>query len=411
MTFSRLSAATAAALVLGSPALADCGIESGRVSILSNDFPALQAMAAGAMECASDTVEVSANQTTEHRDIQVAALTANPAEYTAAVVANSSIVPLLNGGLIRPLDELIAEYAPDLPDGNKITIDGQVMAIAFMANAQHLFVRQDILEEIGAGVPTTYEEVLDVLAQIREAGIMENPFAMNTGSGWNLGEEFVNMYLGMGGQFFEPGSAAPAINNETGVAALEMLAALNEYADPDFLTFDSNATQALWESGDLAVAYMWGSRGGGILDAENSTPGVVENTLLVAAPTADGGDVPASTLWWDGFTVAANISDEDAAATFQAVMHGLRPEVIAAHNEDAVWLMEGYTPTPAGAGVAATAAEGARPYPMLPYIGLMHTALGDELAQFMQGEESAEQALADVEAAYTAAARAQGFLQ
>jgi hypothetical protein len=73
--------------------------------------------------------------------------------------------------------------------------------------------------------------------------------------------------------------------------------------------------------------------------------------------------------------------------------------------------MEGYTPTAAGAGVAATAAEGARPYPMLPYIGLMHTALGDELAQFMQGEESAEQALADVEAAYTAAARAQGFLQ
>jgi ABC-type glycerol-3-phosphate transport system substrate-binding protein len=138
---------------------------------------------------------------------------------------------------------------------------------------------------------------------------------------------------------------------------------------------------------------------------------VVENTVLVAAPTVMGGEVPASTLWWDGFTIAANISDEDAAATFQALMHGLRPEVIAANNEDAVWLMEGYTPSAAGAGVAATAAEGARPYPMLPYIGLMHTALGDELAQFMQGEESAEQALADVEAAYTAAARAQGFLQ
>jgi hypothetical protein len=48
---------------------------------------------------------------------------------------------------------------------------------------------------------------------------------------------------------------------------------------------------------------------------------------------------------------------------------------------------------------------------MLPYIGLMHTALGNELAQFMQGEESAEQALADVEAAYISAAQEQGFLQ
>jgi hypothetical protein len=219
------------------------------------------------------------------------------------------------------------------------------------------------------------------------------------------------MYLGHGGELFEAGSAAPAINNETGLATLEMLAALNAYANPDFLTFDSNATQALWESGSLAVAYMWGSRGGAVLDDENSTPVVIGNTSLIAAPTVGGGSLPASTLWWDGFTIAANISDEDAAATFQALMHGLRPEVISANNNAAVWLMDGYTPGAPAAGVAATAAAGARPYPMLPYVGLMHTALGNELAQFLQGQESAEQALADVEAAYIAAAREQGFLQ
>ena len=50
------------------------------------------------------------------------------------------------------------------------------------------------------------------------------------------------------------------------------------------------------------------------------------------------------------------------------------------------------------------------PYPMLPYMGLMHTALGAELSDFMQGKESAEQALQDVEAAYIAAANEKGFL-
>lgn len=412
MSFTRTTTLTAVATILGAgAAMADCGIESGRVAILSNDFPALHAMAEGAAECASDSVTVTANQTTEHRDIQVAALTANPAEYTSAVVANSSIVPLLNEGLIRPLDDLIAQYAPDLPMTNRITIDGQVMAVAFMANAQHLFVRDDVLAQVGMERPTTYEEVLEVLAAVREAGIMEHPFAMNTASGWNLGEEFVNMYLGHGGQLFEAGSAAPSINNETGIATLEMLAALNEYANPDFLTFDSNATQALWESGELAVAYMWGSRGGGILDDENSTPEVTGNTALIGAPTVAGGDTPASTLWWDGFTIAANISDEDAAATFRALMHGLRPEVIEANNDAAVWLMPGFTPGAPAEGVVATATSGTRPYPMVPYVGLMHTALGNELAQFLQGEESAEQALADVEAAYIAAATEQGFLQ
>ena len=48
---------------------------------------------------------------------------------------------------------------------------------------------------------------------------------------------------------------------------------------------------------------------------------------------------------------------------------------------------------------------------MLPYMGLLHTALGSELSDFMQGRESAEDALRDTEAAYTAAAREGGFLK
>jgi molybdopterin-guanine dinucleotide biosynthesis protein A len=47
---------------------------------------------------------------------------------------------------------------------------------------------------------------------------------------------------------------------------------------------------------------------------------------------------------------------------------------------------------------------------MEPFMGLMHTALGDNLSEFLQGSESAEQALADAEAAYIAAAKEQGFL-
>ncbi len=402
---------TAFAALTATTAMASCPIESGSIRILSNEFGALRAVNAAAAECAADGVEVTLNQTTEHRDLQVAALTPTPAEYTSAVVANSSIVPLMNNGLIRPLDDLIAEYAPDLPKLNQVSVGGNVMAIAFMANAQHLYVRTDILEEVGKEIPTTYEEVLDALAAIKDAGIMDHPFAMNSKTGWNLGEEFINMYLGHGGSFFKDGTAEVSINNETGIKTLEMMAALNEYANPDFLTFDSNATGALWESGELAIAYMWGSRGGGILDEEGSTPEIVAATKLVAAPTVDGGDRPASTLWWDGFTISKNISDEDAAATFRAMVHGIGPATVEANQKEAVWLSPAYTPGAAAEGVAATAQAGAAPYPMLPYMGLLHTALGNELSAFLQGQESAEQALADVEAAYSEAAKEQGFLQ
>ena len=409
MFFRKIAAATAFATLLGSTAYAGCGLSGGNVNILGNEFGAIQAVVAGAKECAGDGVTVGANLTKEHRDLQVAALTANPAQYSAAIVANSSIVPLMNDGLIRSLDDLVAKHGGALQPHQLITIDGKIMAVAFMANAQHLFYRSDILEAAGVGVPSTYAEVVAAAKAIEAAGIMDNPVALNTKTGWNLGEEFVNMYMGTGADFFKPGSAEVSINNENGVAALNMLKDLVDVSSPDFLTFDSNATQALWEGGQLALATMWGSRGGGILDDEGSSAEVVNSTVLAGAPTLMGDNV-ASTLWWDGFTISANISDEDAEATFVALMNGLSDDVITANNDAAVWLSSAYTAGPASAGVAATASAGANPYPMLPFMGLLHGALGSELSDFLQGNESAEQALSDVEAAYTAAAKEKGFL-
>ena len=155
---------------------------------------------------------------------------------------------------------------------------------------------------------------------------------------------------------------------------------------------------------------MWGSRGGAILDDKGSTSNITSNTGLAGAPTVAGGSTPATTLWWDGLTIAKNITDKDAEATFIAMMNGISTDVVKANNDKAVWLVEGFVPGKAAAGVSASATAGAPPYPMLPYAGLLHSALGSELADFLQGNESAQQALADVEAAYNATAKEKGFL-
>lgn len=410
MSIKKLSMIGAAAMFMGTTAYAGCGISAGNVNIIGNEFEAIQVVVDGAKACAGDGVTVESNLNKDYRDLQVAALTPNPAQYTSVITNNGAIVPLLGDNLIRPLDDLIAKHGQSLSKNQFITIDGKVMAVAFMANAQHLFVRKDILEQAGVDVPTTYEEVVTASQAIKDAGIMEYPFATTSKTGWNLGEEFVNMFLGHGGEFFKPGSAEPNINNEIGVAALNSLKALTEQSNPDFLTFDSNAVQANWESGDVAIAHLWGSRGTGILDDEGSSADIVNNTVLVASPTVGGGSTPASTLWWDGFAISNNISDEDAEATFIALVNGISSKNIMANNDAAVWLVQGYEPTAASAGVAGTAQGGAKPYPMIPFMGLMHNAAGAELTEFLQGRESAEQALADVEAAYVAAAKEKGFL-
>ncbi len=411
MNMLKTTALVTALVTMGGAALADCPVTDGRLSIVGNEFPAIQSVGAAAIDCMAEGTEASANLTADHQKINVAGMSGDPAEYTSAIIANSSIVALINEDVIRPLDDLIAEYGQDIPDIQKITIDGKVMAIAFMANAQTLAYREDILQQIGMDVPTTYEEVLEAAEMIRSEGILEYPLGGAYAAGWNLAEEFVNMYIGHGGEFYAPGTAEVSINNEAGVASLEMLKALSEYMNPDYLTHDSNATSAEWEAGNVALMNMWGSRMGVLMDAEGSEPQVYENTKVAAPLTVGGGDTPASTLWWDGWTVAKNISDEDAAATFQALAHATSPALLNDETMgEAVWLIDGYQPAPVNEGVLAAASMGTQPYPMLPYQGLLHTALGDNIADYLQGKESAEQALADIEAAYTAAAKEKGFL-
>ncbi len=407
---SKLAISITALCLAGGVAYADCGIASGNVRILSNDFDALRLVNKTAKECADDGVTVTSNPTAEHKNLQVPALTINPAEYTVAVVANNSIVPLLNDDLIRPLDDLVAKYGQDLMPNQLIKIDGKVMAIAFMGNGQNLFYRKDILEQAGIAEPKSYDDVLAAAAKIKEAGLMEYPLAASVKPGWDLAAEFVNHYLGTGAEFFAPGSAELAIDNENGAKVLEVMSAMTKFMDPNYLTFDASEIQKEYEAGKVAIMNEWGSIGGAILDDEGAAEGVVENTVLAAAPTIGGGTIPAAALWWDGFSIAKNIPDADAEASFAAMVHAINPEMVAANSDVATWLVEGYTPGPAAVGVIANANGGARAYPMQPYMGLLHTALSTELAEFIAGTEDATQALADVKAAYDAAAKEAGYL-
>ena len=406
----RLVVASAIA-VFAAPIFADghgCKI-SARVSIVGNEFPAIHAVADGAKVCRGS--EVKANLTADHQKINVAGMSGNPAEYTSAIIANSSIVALMNNDVIRPLDDLVAKHGKGLKKNQLITINGKVMAVAFMANAQHLVYRSDILEKAGISAPKTYEEMLAGAKIIKDKGLMDYPLGGAYKAGWNLAQEFTNMYIGHGGEFFKSGSAEVSINNAKGVATLEMLKALSAYMNPDFLTHDSNATSAEWKAGNVAMMNMWGSRMGPLMDPEQSTPTVVKTTTLGDPMTVGGGSTPATTLWWDGWTVAKNISDAEAEATFIAMMNGINPKRLDDKMMPlAVWLIEGFKPGPANVGVAAAARMNAIPYPMLPYQGLLHSALGSEIVDFMQGKEDAATALADVEAAYTAAAKEKGFL-
>ncbi|WP_306119257.1 MULTISPECIES: extracellular solute-binding protein [unclassified Roseitalea] len=407
MTLRTLMMAGMVSLLPVSAAQADCAFENETpVKVLSAGFEAWKAVTDAMAECGN----VDAELDQEFRTKQPAAFAANPSLYHIGGVANGTITPLLNEGTIRPLDDLVAEYGENLAPNQLIKVDGQTMAIAMMVNTQHLMYRQDIFDELGLEVPTTWDEALEVAAQIEEADVVDYPLGATMKSGWNLAQDFNNMFLGYGGQFTDAESM-PTVNTEAGVNALEMMKALTEYMDPEYLVSDSTYVQQQFQQGKIAMANLWASRGAAMDDEAESQ--VVGKVNAAAAPLAMEGGAPATTLWWDGIVIARNISDEQAQAAFRVAMEGLDTEMVKANNDAAIWLISGYQPNRLAEGAIATAsAEPAPPsYPSTSQMGLMHTALGNELPAFFTGERDAEATLAAVEDAYITAAQEAGLIE
>ena len=133
----------------------------------------------------------------------------------------------------------------------------------------------------------------------------------------------------------------------------------------------------------------------------------VKNNHAISGPmTVGGGSIPASTYRMVGQLL--KIFDEEEA-TFIVMMNGIRPDMMQDQKLDCI-INKGYEPTDAAIGVFESAKMSTTPYPMLPYMGILHGALGNEIADFLQGKESASQALTDVEAAYMTAAKEKGFI-
>lgn len=406
MKVGMITLATTASL-FASTAFGACDFENEtEVKLLAAGFEAWKAVADAMAECGNFEAELDQ----EFRTKQPAAFAAQPSLYHIGGVSNGTITPLLNQGTIRPLDDLVEKYGQDLGPNQLIRINGQIMAIAMMVNTQQFTYRSDILEELGLEVPKTWDEVHAAAEKIDEAGVVDYPLGAMTMAGWNVGLEFINMYAGSGKPLYNDDST-PAVNNETGVAALETLKASTQHMDPEHLISDSTYVQQQFQQGDIAMANSWASRAGAMdLEGESQVVGLVDTSM---APVPPFGDRPTATIWWDGIVIAKNIPDEEAEAAFRVALEGLDTEMVQANNDAAIWLIPGYEPGRLSEGAIATMTHDPAPlsYPSTVEMGLMHSALGNELAAYFTGDRSAEDTLAAVENSYMTAAKEAGLIE
>lgn len=387
--------------------------ESIAIRLLSNSFPALTALADSIKACAPVHIEFSANQTNQYRQLQVPALSQNPASFELVFTGNNAIVPLLNDGLLKPLDELIEKYATALPDRLKVRVDGKTVAIALLANAQHLYVRKDLLDEAGLHIPETVNDLIHACNVLQKRGT-RYPYAAAYKAGWDLGLEFVNYYLAAGGALTDANGLI-TLNQSVAADVLSTMAELADCMTPDYLSRGINEVQAAWQGGEHAMAFLWGSRANAILASDTTLPEVKKATTLTGAPTYKASDgsskMVASTLWWVGFGIPANVDPALEEAAFRLILDYAVPEILNSHQDKAVWLVDGYKANRFATGTNTVINQRAPAYPSSATINLLHEAAGEEIPRYLKNGSSSDETIEAIQQSYEAKALAAGFIR
>ena len=410
MTIKTVLMAGAACAVLAGPASAACEIDGeGRVDVITNFFAALEVLAKKMEECEGDGVEVEVKMTTEHQQETRQAFDATSSPIDAAAVANSSITLLQARGQLMPLNDLVEKYRDryDIEDQMLIRFGDDIMAIAFMVNAEHLYYRKDIFEELGLEPPTTYAELIETARALEGAEGISYPFAAAFGNSWELANEYINLLIANGGDLFDPATSEPAFESPEAIEALETLGELVPYMSPNAMAMDFGEVRRALQQGDAAMVILWGDQAPAMDDPNESR--MVGQIGFAPAPAMEEGGLPASLFWWDGYVIPKNL-DGDPDVVFQVIMHAVSAETVEENNDTTLWIRSNYEPNQYTGAITDTVMAGAPPYPMNPQAAIAHAALGDNISDFLVGRESAETSLADAAASYREAARDQGLL-
>jgi ABC-type glycerol-3-phosphate transport system substrate-binding protein len=393
------------------PACQGLGLQ-GQVDLVANSFPAMQHLARLAEQCSAREFKVRVKLTPQvQNETELAFASAGRSPFDAAVVSQGVFSTLYSRNHLHPLTDLVRRLGPRyaLEERMLVRMNGEVMAIAFMQNTQHLFYRADLFERHGLAVPTSYPEMLACakVLKAREPGVA-NPIAQTFAKGWDLATEFTNLLPSLDGRFFEPGSAEPAFQGAAGVEAVALLRAMLPYMTPNALASNSDDVMNQLQQGRAAMGVLWASRAARMDDPAASR--VVGKIAFAAAPAARPGGRSASHLWWDGVAMPRN-GRGNRDAVFHVLMQMLGSEAVEQGQSLAIWVRSNYRPGRTGVGVQLAHAAGAPVWPGEPFFSLAHSQLGRVLPDALAGLRSTPEVLAGAARAYRAAAIEKGFIR
>jgi len=215
----------------------------------------------------------------------------------------------VEAGLLAPLNDMLGENGlkETFQEGilDFYSFDGNVYALPDGNNIGLVYYNKEMFEQAGAQVPTTFEEMLDVVKKLKEKGF--TPMAIGEKDTWTGSFLFMNMLLRTSG----PGFLQKVLDGEktfedpTFVEAVDAFQALVQAGafQEGATSFDYNAGENLFKTGQTAMYYMGSWATGGI-----ETSSVNGKVGVFKFPTVNGKGDPNEFMLapGSGFAISAN---------------------------------------------------------------------------------------------------------
>jgi multiple sugar transport system substrate-binding protein len=222
-------------------------------------------------------------------------------------------------GAYSPLPEAASEVTDWLrPTDSLSGPDGQQVAVPYEYRTCALYYNQKILDEVGASVPTTYDEVVDVAAKAAEAGYTGFGTGFSDSDNSAIISTFFDCFMSQSGQSIWNSDGEADYTNDAAEEFGDMLAALRD-ADAlgDSVVSDTygTVTDGL-ANGTVAMSVLGTER---VVTYSQTNPDIKWSAL----PTPSSGDQTGATIGW---TLGIGAGSEHVEAAWKFIEYMTGPE-------------------------------------------------------------------------------------
>lgn len=203
------------------------------------------------------------------------------------------------------------------------TYKDKLVAAPWFTNSSVLFYRKDVMEEMGAEVPTTWEGWMELADQAVKSGKVEYGADFQAAQSEALVTNWVEYVWSNGGDVLDK-NGSPVVNSKNNVEATKIMKKLvDEYAPKGVTTYAETESEQVFKEGKCLFIRDWSGFWSSGQDEGSKVTGKIAATKL---PTGPSGEESHTCLGGLDLVVNNAISDEQKEAAVEFIKYMTSPE-------------------------------------------------------------------------------------